>query len=318
MISVLPHLLFLFIVNVLLLVFVRRGLTITWGNIARFFLYGMFAAIILKLFIYSIGKEMSVDLYFFQIQIVAKDAIGNFQDSYATLLQRFSIEYSFLFVFGITVLPAILEEICKFLLLRMHVRNTSIPFRSIRDYIYAMIVIALGFSFVENILYLKDYFALGYSGSTLFQLIFLRICMSTTSHVLFSGIIAYYYARYIFSNYDLVESGFLMKYKTIIASLKQFHLFHAWAFSWLYSMRIIIVGLFLGILSHILYNLFLYLHLEFISFGFLSITFFCFFRFVLSRRDIGMNIAGIQEKIQILKELKGLDERKKKIWSENK
>lgn len=39
---------------------------------------------------------------------------------------------------------------------------------------------------------------------------------------------------------------------------------------------------------------------------------------VLSRRDIGMNIAGIQEKIAILKELKGLDERKKKIWSENK
>ena len=227
MISIVPHLLFLFGANLLLLIFVRKNLTVSWGNIVRFFLYGMMAAIILKLFIYSIGKEMSVDLYFFQIQIVAKDAIGNFQDSYAALLQRFSIEYSFFFVFGITVLPAILEEVCKFLLLRMHVRNTSIPFRSIRDYIYAMIVIALGFSFIENILYLKDYLTLGYSGWMLFQLIFLRLCMSTTSHVLFSGIIAYYYARYRFSNYDLVESGFLMKYKIVIAYLKKLHIFHA-------------------------------------------------------------------------------------------
>lgn len=163
MISILPHLLFLVVVNILFLIFIRKNLTIAWGNITRFFLYGMIAAIILKLFIYSIGKEMSVDLYFFQIQIVAKDAVGNFENSYTTLLQQFSIEYKFLFAFGITVLPAILEEVCKFLLLRMHVRNTSIPFRSIRDYIYAMIVIALGFSFVENILYLKDYLALGYS-----------------------------------------------------------------------------------------------------------------------------------------------------------
>ena len=164
MLSTIPHFLFLFLINISILIFIRKNLTISWGNVARFFAYGMIAAIILKLFVYSIGKEMSVDLYFFQIQIVAKDAIGNFQDSYALLLQKFSVEYSFLFIFGITVLPAILEEVCKFLLLRMHVRNTSIPFRSIRDYVYAMIVIALGFSCIENILYLKDYIAMGYSG----------------------------------------------------------------------------------------------------------------------------------------------------------
>lgn len=152
----------------------------------------------------------------------------------------------------------------------------------------------------------------------MFQLIFLRICMSTTSHVLFSGIVAYYYARYIFSNYDLIESGFLMKYKTLIAFLKRYHLFHTRVFSWFYSTKIIIIGLFLGIFSHILYNFFLYLHFEMLSFVFLIILLFLFFYFVLSRRDIAMNIQGIQEKIQILKELKGLDERKKKIWNENK
>lgn len=51
---------------------------------------------------------------------------------------------------------------------------------------------------MENILYTKDFLAGGASYLDTVHLLVLRVLLSTTSHMLFSGIVAYYFARYVF------------------------------------------------------------------------------------------------------------------------
>lgn len=141
MIAILPYIVFLLLMSLLLLYFFGKKLSLSLVHMLRFFVSGICVAVILKLFLYSIGREMSVDLYFFQIQIVAKDAFGNFENSYALFLDRFSLEYTVLFWFGVTVLPAILEEIGKFLSFRLRVLSNLAAFHSVRDYIYSMFAV---------------------------------------------------------------------------------------------------------------------------------------------------------------------------------
>ncbi len=118
-------------------------------------------------------------------------------------------------------------------------RFEQVPARTIRGYIERMIIIAIGFSFLENIFYLGFYFEKGVSSVELLQLMTLRVSLSTASHILFSGIFAYYYARFAFGRYDLVDTGGFGEHKKMVSLLKRFHLFYSPLFSFAYSSRLL-------------------------------------------------------------------------------
>lgn len=83
----------------------------------------------------------------------------------------------------------VIEEYMKHLVVRKADQGF---FRNIDDAIEFSIISALGFAFVENILYF--YYIWTYQGTEIFLVSFVfRAIFSTFAHVLFSGIFGYYY-----------------------------------------------------------------------------------------------------------------------------
>ncbi len=96
------------------------------------------------------------------------------------------------------VMVGILEEFVKHLVLRF---SDEDKIYSVSEAIQFSIIVALGFAFVENILYFSQVIEASLmSGPQLFALIVLRSILSTGAHVSFSAILGYYYGLAKFSN----------------------------------------------------------------------------------------------------------------------
>lgn len=95
------------------------------------------------------------------------------------------------------VIVGMLEEYIKYLVLRF---TNEESIHRIRDAIGYAIVVALGFAYVENILYFKNFITQSSLMSVQFWLLFgLRSTISVTAHVCFSAILAYFYGIAFFS-----------------------------------------------------------------------------------------------------------------------
>ncbi len=305
-------------VNIALLIFFMRKLHIDWNLYVQAFLYGILVALLIKGFVYGIWKEMNMDFYFFEVRILGKNALENFENSYLHFIESLSIQYTIFYTIGVIILPAILEEVGKFWALRFIASKKNIWFYStIRTYIYQMLIIALWFSFIENIFYLLHFLEMGQYGTTLIQLIILRILVSTTSHLLFSWILAYFYARFVFWKYDLIDTWGFNMHKKIVSLLKTFHLYYSSLFLIAYRWRLLLLGFILSISFHIIYNLLIYLEYPIFAIGWLGIWWWIFYRFILSGHLVDKNLGLIQEKISIIKEMRNIQKRKDAITEEN-
>ncbi|MCF7846611.1 MAG: PrsW family intramembrane metalloprotease [Candidatus Gracilibacteria bacterium] len=95
------------------------------------------------------------------------------------------------------VVVGMLEEFIKYLMLRF---SNEEKIKSVSDAISYAIIIALGFAFVENILYLQKFWASSGENSSQFFLFFvLRSSFSVVAHVCFSAILGYFYGMAHFS-----------------------------------------------------------------------------------------------------------------------
>jgi hypothetical protein len=303
------------IVNLWVLFFFSKNLQLRWNEIFRALLYGMIAALIIKWFIYGIWRQMNIDFYFFEIRILGKNVFENFENMYGEFIKNFSLKYSIFFAIGTIILPATLEEVWKLLSLRViTIKSIGWSVSTIREYIYRMFIIALWFSFLENFFYIGYYIEMWQSWIWLVQLVILRIIMSTTSHLFFSGIMAYFYARFMFGKYDIVDTGGFNSHKKVVSFLKSFHIFYSPFFSIAYNSRLFFLGLILAIGGHVFYNLMIYVQFNFVALVFLIVWWWLFIYYILSREVIDKNLWIIQEKIALMKEMRMIQKRKDELF----
>jgi len=96
------------------------------------------------------------------------------------------------------VVVGMLEEFIKYLVLRF---TDEEKINSVSDAISFAILVALGFAFVENIIYLQKFWdsAAGQSSGQFTLFFLLRSTFSVIAHVCFSAILGYFYGRAHFS-----------------------------------------------------------------------------------------------------------------------
>jgi len=87
------------------------------------------------------------------------------------------------------LIVGVIEEITKFMAVKMTANG---KINSVDDAIEICITAALGFAFVENIIYFTNIMTVRGPDNILFPFVF-RSLFSTFAHVMFSGMLGYYY-----------------------------------------------------------------------------------------------------------------------------
>lgn len=176
------------------------------------------------------------------------------------------------------VVVGMLEEFAKYLMLRFADEN---KIGSISDAISFAIIIALGFAFVENIVYLSKFWmntSQEFAGFTAFFV--LRSTISVIAHICFSAIVGYFYGIAHFSNEIYQEESRENKHPILKTIHKIFHL----KASPLFHEEKLLEGLLLAMIVHAAFNSLLEFELVALVIPFLIGTFIYILN-LLHRRD---------------------------------
>jgi RsiW-degrading membrane proteinase PrsW (M82 family) len=206
-----------------------------WLMIAVF-VGGMIAA--KAILVYQGYWDQTVNLIFFKVSLV--DFRSNIESLVAhTVLATF---FTFLGV-------GAMEEFLKFWLMRLISKNW---FQSIDDVILLAIVSALGFAFLENLLYFSsNWEKLNVAGFFVFAL--MRVTVVTMVHMLCSGILGYYYGMAFFASPMLKIQYVKQKRHPVIQFVKK--IFHSRS-SAIYYDEMYSIGLVLAMVTHAIYDFF--------------------------------------------------------------
>jgi len=113
------------------------------------------------------------------------------------------------------LLVAFIEETSKHF---NFLQSSYIEINSIKSWVLYAIFVALGFSLIENVLYLYNYYSLYWVWVWLLKIYFLRSMFSVIVHILCSSIVAYYFSK-----------AYLL-YKDKILSYPYVKIFFTWVF----------------------------------------------------------------------------------------
>lgn len=160
--------------------------------------------------------------------------------------------------FLIIILLGMLEEIVKFLVVAIAHKKNKTLIQSINDALTFSIVAALGFSFAENIYYFTNIWR-EFGLVNLFSSFVFRSIFTTAGHMIFSGIMGYYFGIAIFAK-DIAEQQhwlgkkmYLTRFFTKIFRVHDYEIF---------QQHKMLQGLFLATALHTIFNFFL--ELEFV------------------------------------------------------
>lgn len=150
---------------------------------------------------------------------------------------------------------------------------------SIDDAIEMCVMAALGFSFAENILYFYNIISSRGVGDILYPFIF-RSLFSTFAHIMFSGILGYYYGLAIFANEIVKEKHRQRKLRFVRWFAQMLHLkknvvFHEEKMA---------EGLLIAISLHAIFNIFLEMSWTFLLVPFLTGG-FIYLSYLLEKKD---------------------------------
>jgi RsiW-degrading membrane proteinase PrsW (M82 family) len=159
------------------------------------------------------------------------------------------------------MLVGVIEEVMKYIAVKI---GNDDKLLTVDDAIAFFIIAALGFSFTENILYFYNIWEIE-GVDHLFVPFLFRSLFSTFAHIMFSGILGYYYGIAHFAKPILQEEiRQNRKHWTIlwhkILSIKKDRLFHQEKFS---------EGLLIAVGLHAIFNIFLEMNLTFLTVPFL-------------------------------------------------
>lgn len=147
------------------------------------------------------------------------------------------------------VLFGMMEEIIKMYVIAS-VDKKTVLIKTVNDAILYSLASALGFSFIENIYYLYEFWPSISTGALVGMYIF-RSIFTTCAHLIFSGIFGYYYGISKFSIYINKEeeiSGKKSVFAKIIAKIFNLPLSQA------YQQQMVLKGLLIAVFIHATYN----------------------------------------------------------------
>jgi RsiW-degrading membrane proteinase PrsW (M82 family) len=205
--------------------------------VAYTFLAGIFSVIPIMLYKLSWEWFPSLNIFLYTDRM-GSDLIGFSNMVYLPA----GVVLAFMFV-------GILEEYMKNIVVRVTDGN---HLRHIDDAIEFCVIAALGFAFVENIMYF--FYIWSYQGfESLFISFIFRSVFSTFAHVLFSGIFGYYYGVAHFADPIFQEEIRQKRHPLIKAFHRVFHL----KSSTLFKEEKLLEGLCIALLLHAGFNIFL-------------------------------------------------------------
>lgn len=146
------------------------------------------------------------------------------------------------------VVVGMLEEFVKHLVLRF---SNEEKVRSVDDALSFAIIVALGFSFVENVVYFHNFAALASTGVKQLSIFFvLRSTISVMAHVCFSAILGYFYGVAKFSREIYQEEVQQHKHPII----KQLHRILHLKGSTMFHEEMMMEGMILAMACHAVFN----------------------------------------------------------------
>jgi len=161
------------------------------------------------------------------------------------------------------MIVGVIEEVTKLLAVKFSDRHKLI--HSIDDAIEMFIMAALGFSFAENILYFYNIIAARGVDGIMYPFIF-RSLFSTFAHVMFSGVLGYYYGLALFAT-DVVKDEhnkkrwFVTRWVARLMHMKMNVVFHEEKMA---------QGLLIAVTLHAFFNIFLEMDWTFLLVPFLT------------------------------------------------
>ncbi|MEZ4086837.1 MAG: PrsW family glutamic-type intramembrane protease [Candidatus Gracilibacteria bacterium] len=174
------------------------------------------------------------------------------------------------------MLVGVIEEITKLWAVKMTEKERIC---SIDDAIEMCIMAALGFAFAENMLYFYNIIVTRGIDNILYPFIF-RSLFSTFAHVMFSGILGYYYGLALFATEELKEKHNSKRWTVIrgmakVLNFKRNVLFHH---------EKITQGLIIAIVLHAFFNIFLEMNWTFLIVPFLTAG-YIYVSYLLQRKE---------------------------------
>jgi len=182
-----------------------------------------------------------------------------FKDDFVGFTNLTSIPLDVLFTF---LIVGVIEEVTKFMAVRMSGPENIL---SIDDAIEMFITAALGFAFVENIIYFYNIMSMRGAENILYPFVF-RGLFSSFAHIMFSGILGYYYGIAHFAGPLLKDDNLKKRWPIFrkIASILPFKNEVE------FKQEKIIQGLFIAITLHALFNIFLEMNWTFLLVPYLT------------------------------------------------
>ncbi len=163
------------------------------------------------------------------------------------------------------LIVGIIEEVAKFLAFKTALHA---EIHSIDDTIELFITAALGFSFIENIIYFYNILVVRGPENLISPFIF-RSLFSTFAHVLFSGMLGYYYGLSHFSEQILHQESFKNKWPIFRKITQLFHLRQNVSF----QEEKLVQGFFIAAGLHALFDIFLEMNWTFLIVPYLTVGF---------------------------------------------
>lgn len=234
-------------------IFLRRDPQSKRLTVLTFF-GGMLAVIGILIYKWSWQFFPSLDLFRFANQ---------YQDSSFGFGSFALIPLSVIITFGVI---GLLEEYGKNMVVRITDRDA---FKSVDDAIIFSIIAALGFSFLENILYFYYIWHYQDLNNLLMPFIF-RSLFSTFAHVFFSGIYGYFYGIACFAS-EFWQEELREKRGKLVILLQKILTFKSVC---IFKEIKIVEGLFWAVLLHAAFNIFLEMNWTFLIVPFLFVGFF--------------------------------------------
>jgi len=160
------------------------------------------------------------------------------------------------------MLVGVIEETAKLLAVKTTDKKRIC---SIDDAIEMAVMAALGFAFLENILYFYNIITVRGIDEIFYPFIF-RSLFSTFAHIMFSGVLGYYYGMALFATQEMKDKQNNKKW-TIIRTIAQ--IFH-FKKNVLFHHEKITEGLLIAIGLHAVFNIFLEMNWTFLIVPFLT------------------------------------------------
>lgn len=190
------------------------------------------------------------------------------------------------------MIVGVIEELAKLAVVKI---VDGGKFSAIDDAIEFSIIAALGFAFLENIIYLMDIIK-SKDSFEFFTLTYLyRSLFSTFAHIFFSGILGYFYgkahfAKPILQSYEIENRHKLLVFFHKVTSIKKVTL---------YRDEKLFEGIFLAVTLHALFNIFLHLNMIIALFPFLFVGFYIL-NYLIDSKENNIDYTRLETRAAIL------------------